>query len=93
MEPTKNHIQQTMESLDGMAQATANPFLFDKVMNRMRNAGQSQMVKPATLRMAFAIAVVVIGVNVFSLLHFNSNSSTGQSNAFQKEYFSYITNF
>ena len=93
MEPTKNQIQQTMESLDGMAQATANPFLYDKVMNRMRNAGQGQLVKPATLRMAFAIAVVVIGVNVFSLLHFNSNSSALQSNEFQKEYFSYITNF
>jgi len=93
MEPKKNHIQQTMESLDGMTQATANPFLYDKVMNRMRNAGQSQMVKPATLRVAFAIAVIVIGVNVFSLLHFNGSSSAGQSNAFQKEYFSYITNF
>lgn len=93
MEPTKNHIQQTMESLDGMAQATANPFLFDKVMNRMRNVGQGQLVKPATLRVAFAIAVVVIGVNVFSLLHFSSSSSASQSNAFQKEYFSYITNF
>ncbi|HTA81986.1 MAG TPA: hypothetical protein VK783_03580 [Bacteroidia bacterium] len=93
MEPTKNHIQQTMESLDGMAQATANPFLFDKVMNRMRNVEQGQLVKPATLRVAFAIAVIVIGVNVFSLLHFNSNSSARQSNAFQREYFSYITNF
>jgi hypothetical protein len=93
MEPTKNRIQQTMESLDGMVQATANPFLFDKVMNRMRNAGQSQLVKQATLRMAFAIAVIVIGVNVFSLLHFNSSSAASQSNAFQQEYFSYITNF
>jgi hypothetical protein len=93
MEPKKNQIQQTMESLDGMTQATANPFLFDKVMNRMRNAGQTQLVKPATLRMAFAVAVVIIGVNVFSLLHFNSNSSARQSNAFQQEYFSYITNF
>lgn len=92
MEPKENNINETLESLEGISRAQANPYLFQKVMNRMENMGK-QVVTPVTIRWALATLALLVGINVFSILHNHKTSSSYKgTKAFQSEYFSYINN-
>lgn len=92
MEPKETIVNETLDSLEGISSAKANPYLFQKVMNRMENMGK-QVVTPATIRWALGTLALLVGVNVFSILHSHKTSTSYNGNkAFQSEYFSYINN-
>jgi len=71
MEPKESFIEKTLESLDGITKAKANPFLATRIMSRMNNRNEARFVQPATLRISFLIGLLLIGINFFSLLHYS----------------------
>ena len=92
MDPKETEINKTLDSLERISRAQANPYLFQKVMNRMEDMGR-QVVTPVTIRWALATLALLIGINVLSILHSNkSANSYNGTKAFQSEYFSYINN-
>ncbi len=94
MEPKESLVKETLESIDGINSAKANPFLFDKVMHRMQGRTEGRVFKPATVRLAIAFVAVLVGLNVFSLLHYTrSTKEQVSSNPVSTEYFSYLNNF
>lgn len=94
MEPIEDKIKHTLESLNGISRAKANPFLYDKVMHRMQ-AGSEQgfTLKPATIKLAIAFTVILVGLNVFSLINYNKSTADSSAKAFGREYFTYMNNF
>ena len=96
METKEKWVKETMESIDHIGRAEANPFLYDKVMHRTQSTGKRGMTfTPATIRWAVICTVLLVGLNVFSILHSSkeSNSSRRTTNVFASEYFSYMNNF
>ena len=66
-------IDDTINSLNGINRAEANPFLYSKIMNRMQTVNEF-VPKKLAWRMVMALAVVAL-VNVFTISHFTSSSS------------------
>lgn len=96
MEPKENLIKQTIESIYGISQAKANPFLYDKIMHRMQSAGEQRItLRPSVIRLALAFAVILIGLNVFSLISYNRSESkqSVSVSSVNSEYFSYLNNY
>ena len=94
MEPKESLVKETLESIDGITSAKANPFLYDKILHRMQNPIQGRAFKPATVRLAITFVTVLIGLNVFSLLHYTkSTNEQVTGNPVSTEYFSYLNNF
>jgi len=95
METKETLVNKTLESLEGMEKAKANPYLYDKVLHRMQTVAEHRFVKPAMVRLALAAIAVIICINVYSLLHYEKTGSSSAStgNAFGTEYFSYINGF
>ncbi len=95
MEPKENFIKETLESIDGIGRAGANPFLYDKIMNRMQRAGEGRIMQPAVMRWAMVLGIVLVCLNVLSVMQYckSSHSSSKNESAFVSEYFSYINNY
>lgn len=94
MEPKETWIKETLESADGIGRAKANPFLYDKVINRMHQARVNNVPKNVYVRWVMAAALLV-GLNVVSLVHYHKHRATqnNSANAFTGEYFSYLNNY
>lgn len=94
METKETLVNRTLESLEGMEKANANPFLYNKVMHRMQTVTESRFVRPAMIRLALAAIAVIICMNVYSLFHYEKagNASASANNPVRAEYFSYISN-
>jgi hypothetical protein len=95
METKETCVKETMESIDNIGRAEANPFLYDKIMSRMQSAAnRDKFLNPATIRWALICTALLIGLNVLSLLHSGkeNNISKGAAGAFATEYFSYMNN-
>ncbi|HXP50148.1 MAG TPA: hypothetical protein VN922_09355 [Bacteroidia bacterium] len=95
MEPKEKLIKETIESIDGISRANANPFLYDKIINRMNSKAGSNVLKPATIGWAMAFMVVLIGLNILTITHYNKSGSSQAdgSSLVSKEYFSYLNNY
>ena len=95
MEPKEKLINDTMESIDGISRASANPFLYDKIINRMNNATKSNVLKPATIGWAMAFILLLVGLNILSITHYNKSgaSQVDGSSLVSNEYFSYLNNY
>jgi len=96
MDTKEKWINETLESIEGMNRAGANPFLFEKVMNRMNAVDSAPVLKPATLRWAISLTLLLVALNIAGLLHYNNSAQKtagANENGFAQEYFSYITNY
>jgi hypothetical protein len=95
MEPKESFIKETLESIDGIGRAGANPFLYDKIVNRMKRIEEGRILHPAIMRWAMVLGIALICLNVLSVMqyHKSSNSSVKNESAFASEYFSYINNY
>ena len=77
-EKIQQEIEQTLQCLDGVKRAEANPFLFTRIQARMAKKDSawertfSFISKPA---IAMAIVLLVMAVNGWALLGSNSNSN------------------
>ncbi|HXB12527.1 MAG TPA: hypothetical protein VNZ45_11105 [Bacteroidia bacterium] len=95
MEPKESLIKETLESIDGIGRAAANPFLYDKIMDRMQRVGEGKTLQPAVMRWAMVLGIALICLNVLSVLQYHKSSQSPSKNesAFASEYFSYINNY
>lgn len=77
-EKIQQEIEQTLQCLDGVKRAEANPFLFTRIKARMAKKDSvwertfSFISKPA---IAMAIVLLVMAVNGWALLGSNSNDN------------------
>jgi hypothetical protein len=83
-------VEQTIQSMEGMHRAEANPFLYTRVMQAIEN----KKAKPAfekkwVPRLAFAL-LIFMSVNIYTFIHFQkpeTQSTTKQGiEAFANEY-------
>jgi hypothetical protein len=68
-------IEETLNSLDGMQRAEANPFLYGKLRNRMEDV-KKFVPRQLAWRMVIALAIVAV-INIASILHFTSEKQKG----------------
>jgi hypothetical protein len=88
-------INKAMESLNGAARAGVNPFLEEKILQKMVTpqpihapAKFSQVLKFA------AIGIVLVSLNVFTFLYIHKSSTVQNPvSSVASEYFSYIDTY
>ena len=75
----QEEIDLTLQSLDGISKAEANPLLYEKIMNRMNEKLKANLV----IRYKYAfISLVVLIINLFSILYFAySGDNTSVTNS------------
>lgn len=89
MKTKDTFIQETMNSLEGIKRAEVTPFLYQKVMRKIQNDGET--TRPSLLRWTIATLLLLISLNAFSILYQNKIKNTySGGKAFRTEYFSYI---
>ena len=88
-------IEKTLNSLDGINRAQANPFLFEKIKNRMNGDNKA---KASNTKLVFATvialaAAVILNIFVWQSYSASNNNYTTTQNSkqdissFAKEYF------
>ena len=95
MNGIKNQIQQTMESIDSINRAELSFDLQNKILARILSPnGKIISLQTKLIWRAAACVVVLIGMNIFSIVHFNKSKTVSSeiSNPIATEYFSYMTN-
>lgn len=86
----EERVEATLNSIEGLVGAEANPFLLTRIEQRLRNEEQVNVYGKWMFRMAMTL-ILFIGLNVFSYSKF-SNSTTATTttgtgiNAFANEY-------
>lgn len=90
---TKEHwINETMMSLDGIKSAKSDPFIHEKVMERLNNDSQPIALPPRLFWQIAAGLALLISLNIFSLISYTRTSTTDQTpvKTLATEYFSYM---
>jgi hypothetical protein len=62
----ENEIEKTLNSIDGIGRAEANPYLYSKIMNRMDEPGDA--IKNFNFKLALTIVVICVLVNLGAFL-------------------------
>ena len=84
-----------MESIDSINRAEPSFALQHRILERVKTPnGKIISIQTKMIWRAAACVVVLVGMNIFSLVHFNKSKNTSSENAntIATEYFSYITN-
>ena len=79
-EKIEQEIEQTLESLNGIKRAEANPFLFTRIkarMNRKANAWDRTISFVSKPLVALAVLALVMAMNGWSFFGKTSNQATG----------------
>ena len=79
-ENIKHEIENTLQSLDGIKRAEANPFLFTRIKARMQKQSGWENLISFISKPAVALAVLIIVMAINGLTLFNTpadNSNTG----------------
>ncbi len=95
MNTKEKQIQETLESIDSISRAEVPFDLGNKILQRVQKQnGKISLIKTKMIWRAAACVVVLVGMNIFSLVHFSKSKveSLENSNPIATEYFSYITN-
>lgn len=70
----QKQVEETLNSLDGMQRAEANPFLYSKIKSRLQSAKE---IVPQQLAWRMIAALVVVALlNVFTLRHFSEKTES-----------------
>lgn len=80
MKNIEDEIRKTMDSLDGLREVPANPFLFAKIKNRITQQNES----PTTTEIwqwtwaKVAVCMLIVGLNIFtfSKMYFTDDSTS-----------------
>ncbi len=70
-EQLRHKVEETLNSLDDLQRAEANPFLYGRIRNRLESY-KEVISKPIAWRMAIALGIVAL-VNIISILHFSKD--------------------
>lgn len=94
MEAEDKWVQQKLSSLDGIRRAEANPYLYEKIKNRLAVVTISYAIKPAIVWLSAACLAALISLNVLSISHFTRQNTLSNNNkaVFANDYFSYLDN-
>jgi hypothetical protein len=96
MNTKEEWINHTMESLDGAGCAALNPFVREKILQRINTPEPvTDSIKFSIVWKVAAVILLLISLNVFTLVYFSRTSGIGQgtSRSVASEYFSYIDNY
>lgn len=92
MNTKEKWISETMESLNSIHRAKANAMLHAHVMREIKK-GSAKIIAltPTTLLKVAACAALLVGLNVFSILHYTSSyrNQKNTTNPIVSEYFNY----
>lgn len=83
-------IDKTLNSLDGIRRAQANPFLYQRIRQRMDTARSEIRIKPALAWRMAAACLLLAALNVISWGRLNNREQAGSTSAFQQIYGEYI---
>jgi hypothetical protein len=93
MKTKEKWIDETMEAFDGITRAEGDPFIHEKVMQRIhQNPPEIMRIQPALIWKIAAGIAVLVSINLFTLFHRNPSSVKDQTavKTMASEYFSYI---
>jgi hypothetical protein len=87
---TERRIEDALISLEGLQHAQANPFLYTKIEQRLRNKHEGVTSSNTFYRLAFALIIFIV-LNVFTYTKFHSVDATNGATktgieAFASEY-------
>ena len=92
----ENEAEKTLQSLEGIGRAEANPFLFTKIAGRLGEPGQVE--KKFNFKLALGVLIIFTLVNISSYIYVQKDSFVSdysreyQIYSLTSEYFS-INNF
>ena len=93
MNAKEQWIERTLESLEGISRGETDPFLYEKVMHRMKNLDESYgELYPRMIWKVAAVILLLISFNIITLVYYN-HSFNGIHNNIQSivsDYFSYL---
>ena len=73
-----NKIESTLNSLDGMKRAEANPFMLTRIMEKMKQPAPG-ILKPMLIWQAASTMIIVLGLNIaVGLDMFNNKTMANQ---------------
>jgi hypothetical protein len=88
-------INDVLSSVDGIKPVEANPFLYEKILNRMQKAGRMEAVftRRMIMRLSVGFAILLL-INLISLRQYRSgNRSMNQTSLYSEYNFSYNYNY
>jgi len=96
MTTIKQKVEETIASIDGLQRAEANPYFYDKIMQRIKSApARVVTMKPSMIWTAAACLVLLFGINLFTWIDYskttnytNHTKTDATVNALVKDYFS-----
>jgi len=93
MNTEDTNIENTMNSLKGIKRPLAGPLLVERIMKSVESV-EAKIVEMSPVQRWSMVAgmALLITLNVFSAKQYGTSSKNNGSNAFEKEYFSYLTN-
>ena len=83
MDHTKE-IEEVLSSLKGIERAEANPFLYEKVMLRLKK-NEPVTNSDMSVKIVFATIALLIAVNAFTIYKTQTNSSTNSGQIATKD--------
>ena len=96
MNTKEQWINKTLESLDGTGRAGLNPFIREKILQRVRTPLPEQIsLKFSRVWKIAAVIILLISLNIFTLIHLQRSSGTFQDQvkSVASEYFSFIDTY
>jgi hypothetical protein len=88
----KREAENTLQSLDGISRAEANPFLYTKITGRLGESGRTE--KRFNYKLALGVLILFTAVNIGSYIYVQKESNTAETSreyrisSFSSEYFS-----
>ena len=75
----QQEVEKTLQCLDGVKRAEANPYLFTRIKARMQKNTSWERISSFVSRpvIAFATLLLIMAINVFVVLSSDSNESNG----------------
>lgn len=61
-------IDDSLKSIEGIKRASPEPFLFPKILNRLKSASQPVRIAKTKLALAFSALVILIGLNIAAVV-------------------------
>lgn len=93
MNTEDSNIENTLNSLNGIKRPVASSLLVDKIMQRVELVEAKIVDMSPIQRWSIAAGIaLLITLNVFSVKQYSTGTKGNGTNAFEKEYFSYLNN-
>ena len=85
-------IQKTMESLDELPKAEPNPYLYEKITNRLQSRRGAVISVRVIWKLSVGFAILLL-LNVFAISKYRSQHSTRQDVATSGDQYGYQFNY